>query len=173
MGSPRLEMDAALERMVDAELRPLGFVGSLPDLRRLTPARVELVAFVHDTGGDRFAVEVAACPPNGLATIWGKVVEPKQVRVSHVSSERLRLRPIVDRDAPSDVWSPPDDREWFVYAPRHGEPGAHAVHPEAHYDAIAAQIPRLLAAQAEPFWAAATPSATDGTIASARQPTER
>lgn len=61
-------MNAALKRMISRDLRPLGFSGSLPHLRRRTPDRIDLITFQFNSAGGSFVIEVAACGPTGFIT---------------------------------------------------------------------------------------------------------
>ena len=143
MRTARESMDAALKRMVADTLRPRGFLGSLPHLRRRRDNRIELVSVQFLSAGGSFAVEIAACGIDGHTTSWGKAIAPSKVTARDMNPPyRPRL---------GSTTFPIDDH-WFVFGPRSYEPGADAVQPDDHYARIASEVERLLDTQAEPWW---------------------
>lgn len=133
--TPRAAMDHALKDAIKAHLRPRGFTGSLPHLRRRSEEQICLITFQYFSSGGSFVVEVAECPPEGIITSWGKHIPPQKVTAHNINSPRPRI-----------------GGQWFVFGPRNYEPGHDRVLPEQHYDAIAAQVMRLIEEEAEPFW---------------------
>jgi hypothetical protein len=140
--TPREAMDQALKDAVATHLRPQGFRGSLPHLRRRSADQICLVSFQYFSSGGSFAVEVADCDGDGFTTSWGAHKPPNKVTALDIPSPRPRLG------------SPdfPDGDHWFVFGVRAYEPGHDAIGPAEHYDAIAAEVIALVGAQAEPFW---------------------
>jgi Domain of unknown function (DUF4304) len=139
----REAMDAALKAMAKESLRARGFAGSLPHLHRRRDDRIELVSVQYHSAGGSFVVEIARCGAEGLTTGWGKVIAPSKVRAADIDPpNRPRLG--------SDTF--PDGDHWFVFGPRSYEAGADDVRPESHYVGIAAEVARLIEAQAEPWW---------------------
>lgn len=144
-------MDAALRRAIDEHLRPDGFSGSLPHLRRRLPQRVDLLTFQYFSSGGSFAVEVATCPPDGFVTSWNERIPPSKVTAHDIPAPRGRLG--------SDSF--PEGDHWFDFAPRSYEGQAEferrtnqelPIDPER----VAAEVISLVQSQAEPFWAANT-----------------
>lgn len=136
-------MDAALKTMTAESLRPRGFGGSLPHLRRKLDARLELVSFQFFSAGGSFVVEVATCGAEGLTTSWGKTIPPSKVRAADINPpNRPRL---------GSAEFPIGDH-WFVFGPRSYEKGADVVRPASHYAGIAAEVAHLIETQAEPWW---------------------
>ena len=142
MTTSRKEMEAALRRATARHLRPLGFSGSLPHLRRRSDTRVDLLSVQFHSAGGSFVVEVAACGTNGYTTSWGQHIEPAKVRAQHISSPRPRL---------GSATFPVGDH-WFVFGRRSYESGNDRIEATAHYDTIASEVIRLVHDQAEPFW---------------------
>jgi hypothetical protein len=136
-------MDAALKGMVANNLRPRGFAGSLPHLRRRRVDRIELVSVQYFSSGGKFTVEVAACGVDGLTTSWGKAIAASKVTARDINPpNRPRL------GSPTF----PSGDHWFVFGPRSDEPEADSVQPDDHYARIASEVARLIEAQAEPWW---------------------
>lgn len=144
----RTEMDTALKRMVTSALRPRGFSGSLPHLRRISSEQIDLISFQHHSAGGSFVVEIAVCGPDGLTTSWGKSIEPKKVKATDVNPPR---RP--------RLGSPtfPIGEHWFTYGPRSHEVGASHRYPAAHYEKLAGEVARLVVEQGERYWATTSP----------------
>lgn len=140
-------MDAALKAAVNECLRPRGFTGSLPHLRRRSPDRICLLSVQHFSSGGSFVVEVAACGPEGVTTAWGKVIEPSKVNAQHITRPRPRL---------GSAGFPGSGDHWFVYGPRNYEPHADVLQPPHHYEKIAAEVMQLVETTAEPFWQSVT-----------------
>jgi hypothetical protein len=136
-------MEAALRQAIDDHLRPAGFTGALPHLRRRSDERIDLMSFQFYSSGGSFVVEVAGCPPSGFTTYWGEHIEPAQLRAWDVPRPRPRLG--------SKEFLVRGDH-WFAFGLPNWEPDSGAMHPPAHYDAIAAEVMRLVTEQAEPFW---------------------
>jgi hypothetical protein len=137
-------MESALKAAVTDQLRSRGFSGSFPHLRRRGDGRVDLVSFQFHSAGGSFVVEVASCGPGGFTTSWGKHVEPSKVRAIDIAPS---LRPRL-----GNANFPGFGDHWFVFGPRSYEPASRVLQPSAHYEAIAAEVVRLLDDQAEPFW---------------------
>lgn len=143
MTTAREAMDAALKAMVRESLRPRGFAGSMPHLRRRRDDRIELVSVQYFSAGGSFVVEIAACGFEGLTTSWGKAIAPSKTRAADINPpNRPRLGSATF----------PNGDHWFVFGPRSYEAGAHIVRAESHYAGIAAEVARLIEAQAEPWW---------------------
>lgn len=143
VATARESMDAALKRAVASRLRPLGFKGSLPHLRRRSDRRIDLISVQYFSSGGSFVVEVAACGPDGYTTSWGKHIDATKVRAQDIPTPRPRL---------GSENFPEFGDHWFVFGPRNYEAGSEKVYPPQHYDDIAADVIRLVAEQAEPFW---------------------
>ena len=144
MTTPRQAMDRTLKDAVREHLRPRGFTGSLPHLRRREDDRISLLSVQYFSSGGSFAVEVATCGPDGVTTSWGELKPPAKVTAQDVADPRPRL-------GSTDF---PDGDHWFVFGPRSYESGGDAVQEDAHYDAVAADVVRCVDEQAEPFWRA-------------------
>jgi hypothetical protein len=139
-------MDAALKRMVITDLRPAGFRGSFPHLRRAAPGAVHLISFQYHSAGGSFVVEIASSSPSGFTTGWGTHIRPEKVRAQDI--------PPPDRPRLGSPTFPVGDH-WFDFGPRSYEV-APTDRPASHYDALARQVARLVAEQAEPYWRMAT-----------------
>jgi uncharacterized protein (DUF2237 family) len=85
-------------------------------------------------------VEVAECSRDGITTSWGDTIPPSQVRAQDVNDPRPRLG-----------WTTlPAGDHWFKYGARSYEPGSNTVQSQAHYEAVAEEVLRLIDLQAEP-----------------------
>jgi uncharacterized protein DUF4304 len=135
-------MERALREEVRDELRPLGFRGSFPHLRRLKESHIELVSIQFHSAGGSFVIEVAACPPAGITTSWGKRVPPTEVTARDIAPRRPRL------GSPTF----PIGDHWFEFGPRNYEPGHDRMLSEAHFATIAHEAIPLVMSQAVPFW---------------------
>ena len=140
--TPREAMDGALKDAITHDLRPKGFTGSLPHLRRRSDAQVCLISFQFFSAGGSFVVAVAECVPDGFTTSWGKHKPPHKVTAQDIPAPRPRL---------GSAHFPQGDH-WFVFGPRNYEPDAGKLRPRQEYEAIAAEVLRLVESQAEPFW---------------------
>lgn len=139
----RKAMDRALKTAFAATLRPAGFSGSFPHLRRVTDTQIDLLTVQYFSGGGKFVVEVGNCEPEGFVTHWGRTLGPKQVTVSYLGRERRRIGETV-----LGVGDP-----WFVFGPLGGEgPDSRVVAVDSHYEAIADQALLAVEQEAEPFW---------------------
>jgi hypothetical protein len=135
-------MDAALKDAITQHLRPKGFTGSLPHLRRRSDGQVCLISVQFFSGGGSFAVEVAECGPDGFTTSWGKHKHPHKVTAQDIPAPRTRV----------GSGHFPEGDHWFVFGPRNYEPGAGKLRPQEDYEALAAEVLRFVELQAEPFW---------------------
>jgi hypothetical protein len=140
--TPREAMDGALKDAVKEHLRPKGFMGSLPHLRRRSEDQVCLVSFQFFSAGGSFVVEVAECGPDGFTNHWGEHKPPQKVTARDINAPRPRL-------GSADF---PEGDHWFVFGPRNHEPGADMLQPHTKYEALAAEVLRFVESQAEPFW---------------------
>ena len=140
--TPRKAMESALKDAITQHLRPKGFTGSLPHLRRRSDSQVCLISFQFHSAGGSFAVEVAECGPNGFDTSWGKHIPPQKVTAQDVPAPRPRL-------GRADF---PNGDHWFAFGPRNYEPDADRLRPPQDYEALADDVLRLIESQAEPFW---------------------
>jgi hypothetical protein len=140
--TPREAMDEALRRAFTERLRPKGFMGSLPHLRRRSKDQICLISIQYYSAGGSFVAEVAECGTDGLTTRWGAHKPPGKVTARDINSPRPRLG------------SPdfPKGDHWFVFGGRNYEPGVDVLRPQEHYDEIAAEVIALVQNQAEPFW---------------------
>ncbi len=132
-------MDRALRAAVRARLRPAGFTGSLPHLRRITEEQICLLSVQFSSAGGSFAVEVGECPPEGLETHRG-FFGPAEVTSYDLPLMRPRVGSV----------GFPDGDHWFVFGTPSWEPDE--ARPSAHYDAVAAEALAAVERQAEPFW---------------------
>jgi hypothetical protein len=136
-------MDAALKAMRAESLRPRGFTGSMPHLRRRRDDRIELVSIQYFSAGGSFVVEIATCGVEGFTTSWGKTIAPTKVTARDIHPpNRPRL----------GAATFPIGDHWFVFGPRNYESDAGILQPEAHYARIAADVARLIESEAEPWW---------------------
>jgi Domain of unknown function (DUF4304) len=136
-------MDAALRKMTAESLRPRGFTGSIPHLRRRRDNRVELVSVQYHSAGGSFVVEVAACGPEGYTTSWGKAIPATKVRavdIPHPNRPRL--------GSPNF----PLGDHWFVFVPRSYDADAEVARSDEQYTTLATDVARLIERQAEPWW---------------------
>lgn len=136
--TPREAMNGALKDAITQHLRPKGFTGSLPHLRRRSETQICLVSFQFFSSGGSFVVEVAECGPDGFTTSWGEHKPPNKLTAQDISGPRPRLGAAGDH--------------WFVFGPRNYEPGADRLQPQETYEALAAKVLRFVESQAEPFW---------------------
>lgn len=138
-GATRKEMDQALRAAIDAHLRPIGFTGSLPHLRRRVADRIDLITVQHYSAGGSFVVEVACAPPEGFEGVRGWI-EPAKVCAQDINSPRPRL----------GAAQFPEGDHWFVYGPRsYEDPDPAGYPPPAD---LAAEVVRLVAEQGQPWW---------------------
>src|SRR2546426_5791011 len=89
--TPRQAMESALKKAINEQLRPAGFSGSFPHLRRRLDGRIDLISFQFHSAGGSFVAEVAACPPDGFTTSSGRHIEPSKVRAQDIPRPRPRL----------------------------------------------------------------------------------
>lgn len=133
----RAAVDRALRRAIRDHLRPRGFTGSFPHLRRITDKRIDLITFQFYSAGGRFVVEVAACPPDGITDVWG-TAGPKEVTAQHVDPKNRPRLEFADGD-------------WLSFGPRtYDDP--EPVRSDEWYAQIAAEVIRAIDEQAEPWW---------------------
>jgi hypothetical protein len=148
MTTAREAMDAALKEMTAESLRPRGFTGSLPHLRRRRDDRLELVSVQYFSAGGSFVVEIATCGVEGLTTSGGKTIAAGKVTARDINPpNRPRL----------GAATFPEGDHWFVFGPRSYEADAGLVQPGHRYARIAADVARLIEAQAEPWWESYVP----------------
>ena len=140
LGASRKEMDAALRAATDRHLRPIGFKGSIPHLRRSGSDRIELLSIQHFSGGGRFAVNVACSPPDGLI-VAGARIGPRAISANHINGPRPRL---------GSERFPKGDDNWFVYGPRSYDDVVSQNY--ASPEQLASEVVRLIREQAEPWW---------------------
>ena len=140
--TPREAMNGALKNAITHHLRPQGFTGSLPHLRRRSDTQICLISFQFMSAGGSFAVEIAECGPDGFTTSWGEHKPPNKVTAQDIPAPRPRL-------GTADF--PHGDR-WFVFAPRNYEPGADKLQPHTTYEVLADEVLRYVESQAKPFW---------------------
>jgi hypothetical protein len=96
-------MKKALKDVVVPRLREVGFLGSLPHLRRRRPNRIDLFTFQFDRHGGGFLIELAQCAPDGFTTYWGKQIAPNKVTAWDLPSmQRARIQPRVGSG--TDSW---------------------------------------------------------------------
>ncbi len=107
MSDERDRMIETLKEYVVPVLRQRGFTGSFPHFRRPTARAIHLLTFQFDKWGGGFVVEIAACPPDGFTTYWGKHIHPSKVRAWDIT-HRLRL------GAPDEK----SEGHWFRYDKR-------------------------------------------------------
>jgi hypothetical protein len=150
-------MDLALRSVVVEPLRARGFSGSLPHLRRRLEERVDLLSVQFNSAGGSFVVEVASCGSGGFTTPWGKLIEPSRVRAVDIDP---RHRPRLGSGG-----FPGGGDHWFVFGTRNYEVGSEEDQGRAHYEAVAAEVMRLLDEQAEPFWGSFPPTDQPGSPA--------
>jgi hypothetical protein len=104
----RTSMNVALNAIVVPVLRERGFKGSLPHLRRLKSASVELLTFQFDKWGGGFVVEIARCSSAGFTTAWGKHIPADKLSAHDVHPEnRVRIQPATGGGR--DAWFRFDD----------------------------------------------------------------
>ena len=78
MSDERTRMIETLNEHVVPVLRERGFKGSFPHFRRPTERGIHLLTFQFDKWGGGFAVEVAACPPDGITDALGRAYSAHQ-----------------------------------------------------------------------------------------------
>ncbi|MFI5732227.1 DUF4304 domain-containing protein [Kribbella sp. NPDC051587] len=149
--TPRQAMDNALKSVITQHLRPRGFTGSLPHLRRRSEAQVCLISVRYFSAGGSFAVEIAECGPAGFTTSSGRQIPPGKVTAQDIPTPRPRL-------GSADF---PQGDHWFVFGPRNYEPGADKLRPFEEYDALATEVLQMIESQAEPFWSRQFAARTD------------
>lgn len=94
MSIERDRMVETLKEYVVPVLRERGFKGSFPHFRRSTDKDVHLLTFQFDKWGGAFTIEIAACPPEGVTTSWGKHIPAHEVRAWDINPpHRPRLGP--------------------------------------------------------------------------------
>ncbi len=110
LNDARAAMDAALKTIVISELRNLGWRGSLPHLRRITPDRVDYLMVQQRSGGGSFVIELVSSGPDGLTEGHAKDLPVEKLKVSHFKPfDRLRLGSDPQRNV---------NDNWYVYAER-------------------------------------------------------
>ena len=130
MGS-RDVVERSLRAAIDEHLRPRGFRGSLPHLRRIGEDQICLISVQFRSGGGSLTVEVAECPADGFTTSWGEHVAPGKVNARDIAHPRPRL---------GSPYFPAGDK-WF-----------HFDSSPKRCDGIADEVVRLVVHQAEPWW---------------------
>jgi hypothetical protein len=140
-------MDAALRRAIQERLRPDGFIGSYPHLRRRRPGQIDLITFQFNKYGGSFVVEIASCDPAGYVTHWGEQIDPSKVTALDVGHIR---RPRLGDDFPTGTWFAFNWDDWP------GDERRKMVLDQEHYDGIAMTVIDLVATQAEPYWRASS-----------------
>ena len=103
----RKTMVKYLSEFVIPALRDIGFKGSFPHFRRITPERINLLTFQFDRHGGGFVIEITNCGPNGFTTSWGKEIQPNKL-TAHDVNKRKRIQANM-----STTSSLTDD--WFRY----------------------------------------------------------
>jgi hypothetical protein len=86
----REKIDSAILKIVVPFLRMKGFKGSFPHFRRIMDDRINLLTFQHSQYSEKFVVEIANCPLNGIKTSWGKEIKPSKC-TAHDMDRRSRL----------------------------------------------------------------------------------
>ena len=137
MSDERTRMIETLNEHVVPVLRERGFKGSFPHFRHPTERGIHLLTFQFDKWGGGFAVEVAACPPDGITTHWGEHIPPTKVRAGDVTPPTGRLR-LGASDNQSD--------HWFRYE-KHG-----LIPSGDRFERAALEVLPHLDSQAEDWW---------------------
>jgi hypothetical protein len=134
MSAEHEKMIEKLKEHVVPVLKARGFKGSFPHFRRITDTGIHLLTFQFDKWGGGFAVEIAACPPQGVTMHWGKQIPPTKVTSQHVS-RRQRLGTSDDK---TDHWFRYDKRGLLSF----NDP----------YERTAREVLPYIDGQAETYW---------------------
>lgn len=86
----RERMDKAITEIVVPFLRMQGFKGSLPHFRRIKDDRINLLTFQHSLYSEKFVIEIANCPIEGIIIDGRKEIKPNKCTAHHMW-HRLRL----------------------------------------------------------------------------------
>lgn len=138
----RKAMNAVLASAVRAHLRPLGFGGTMPHLRRSTGHCLQLVSFQFSLVGGSFTIEVATCGLDGIRYDSGDHVPAERARALDVPGWRPRL---------GSPGFPGSGDHWFRFGPEMWDPEASDVKPASVYEAIAAEAIGLILSQGIPY----------------------
>ncbi|WP_055151063.1 DUF4304 domain-containing protein [Jiulongibacter sediminis] len=91
-------------------LREKGFKGSLTHFRQQQTDGINLLTFQHSLCDNKFVVETANCPSNGIMTHWGKEI-PKNRFTGNDQAKRLRLG---SEKNDTDNWFEYDKKQLFT-----------------------------------------------------------
>jgi len=140
--TPRRAMERTLKQVISAHLRPQGFTGTFPHLRRRLTDRIDLITFQFNRHGGSFVVELATCSPDGIITSWGKHISPGRVTAHDIPSGRVRIGG--EQFPRGDHWY-----EFDTLGPllQSGD-----VQPQSIYDSIALQVLDDIRRHGEPFF---------------------
>jgi hypothetical protein len=145
MSEHRQRMDAALKARFVPALRERGFAGSLPNLRRRLPERVDYLNVQYLSSGGSFTLNLGRTGPDGLVAGPSKDLPVDRITANHVFGDRRRVTP---RDAGSHAHGVAAD--FWEFAPRSYDDDGQAPRPQAHYDAVADRALDTSCASASP-----------------------
>ena len=100
----RKEMESSLIEIVVPVLRQLGFKGSFPHFRRLTPNRINLLTFQFDRHGGGFVIEIANAKNEKFKGYGDVEIEPNKL-TAHDLTNRTRIQAnMKTEDSLTDDW---------------------------------------------------------------------
>ena len=76
----RREMNESLKQRVVPLLRNMGFKGSFPHFRRISPERVDTIGFQYSQWGPQFYVEVGVAERGGVTLLDGTHFPPMTLK---------------------------------------------------------------------------------------------
>ena len=140
-GLTRKEFEPYLKRFVTEHIRPLGFTGAYPHVRRIRDDQIDLVSISFDRVGRAFAVEIAAGHPGGFWSNGRLERPPEKMQTMYACGgyNRASLGPTF-----------PEAGSRFVIARAEWEDPDR--HPIVEPDELIATLRRYFDEQAQPFW---------------------
>ncbi|MEM9653705.1 MAG: DUF4304 domain-containing protein [Actinomycetota bacterium] len=137
MSDARKQVDQALRDLISTELRPVGFTGSLPDVRRVGEDRVDVLRVEHSRFGGQFRAVIAA---RAIDDLVARQINPVKARMLDMRSRTV----LGSCSAYAD--------HWFVYDPQYWRPEGDSGFSEGRCNALILRFAALLEAQAKPYW---------------------
>jgi hypothetical protein len=92
-----------LKRVLQPQLRSLGFTGTFPHFRKIGKDAIDLMTFQFDRNGGGFVIEIARCLADGIVTPWGAHIPPNKTTSHDLHPDRRkRIQP--QTGGGTDAW---------------------------------------------------------------------